>query len=136
MRTVWAVVLLALTLFTTAACAGRIEPIYNVKDHPIPAAAQKLSVQDIGRNIMIAGAGRRWQFEQTAPDKLQAKYDNGKHAAVIDIAYSKTAYSITLVSTVNLHQKGDEVHRQYNFWIRNLEKDIDSRLSIAGIDAK
>jgi hypothetical protein len=71
-----------------AGVAGALEPIYNVVDHPLPASAQRLSMEEIRRAI-----------------------------------------SISLVAT-NLAQSGNEIHRKYNQWVRNLEKDIEVRLAV------
>lgn len=129
--------LLACTLlFAGVAQASRLEPVYNVIDHPIPPAAQKLSLDEIGRNIILAGTPRHWRFEPIKPGQMRATYDNGKHAATINIAYSQRSYSITLVSTVNLLQEGNEVHRTYNMWVHNLEKDIDDRFQVAMLGAR
>ena len=127
--------LLVSALAVAPAHASRVEPVYNVSNHPLPPAAQKLSLDEIGRNIIIAGTPRHWRFQPVAPGQLRATYDNGKHAATINIAYTQKAYSITLVSTVNLLQEGDQVHRTYNFWVRNIEKDIDDRFQLVNLGA-
>jgi hypothetical protein len=55
---------------------------------------------------------------------------------VINITYSQQAYSITLAGSTNLRQEGDEVHKKYNKWIRQLERSIDDRLNVAGYSAR
>lgn len=115
---------------------GRLAPIYTVIDHPVPAAAQKLPLADIQRTIEIAGSFRHWQFEPLAPGDLHASYSNGKHGATVDVSFSQRAYSIRLVHTENLLQDGNTIHRTYNRWVRNLEKDIDVQLTRAGQEAR
>ncbi len=127
--------LLSWALVGLQACAARIEPIYNVENHPLPAAAQRLSLDDIGRDIIIAGTPRHWRFEPLGPGQMKATYDNGKHAATVKLTYTQKAYSITLVSTYNLLQEGDGVHRTYNHWVRNLEKDIEDRFQLVSLGA-
>lgn len=119
-----------------AACAGRMEPIYNVVDHAVPAAAQNLPLAEIERNIMVAGALRHWRFERINPGELRGTFSNSKHEAVIDVTFSPQTYSIHIDHTQNLLQEGDEVHRTYNRWVRNLERDIDDQLTRASLESR
>ena len=112
-----------------AGVARALEPIYNVVDHPLPASAQRLSMEEIRRVIMAAGAQRQWLFEVAGPDALLASQDARGYTAKVKVTYSQKAYSISLVAT-NLEQSGNEIHRKYNQWVRNLEKDIEVRLAV------
>lgn len=128
--------LLLSSLLLAAPATGWADLIYNVKDHPVPPGAQKLSLENIERNIMIAGGLRHWRCEPLGPGQLRATQDSHGLEAVVDIAFTQQAYSITIVSTVGLRQNDGQIHPHYNFWIRNLEKDIEDRLYLAGLDAK
>ena len=48
------------------------QPLYNVDDHPIPAAARDLPVDRIGQLIIEAGQKRNWTFEQAGTGHLVA----------------------------------------------------------------
>jgi hypothetical protein len=124
---------LAVLILGLAACQ-RAEPIYTVTNHPIPQVAQKLTLPEIEKTIMLAGAQRNWRFEPVKPGQLKARYTNGKHEAVVDVSYTQTAYSIGLNSTMNLRETDGSIHRTYNFWVRNLERDIEERLYKAGLE--
>ncbi len=125
-----------LSLIGSDARASRVEPIYNVVNHPIPTLAQKLPLTEISKSIMIAGVLRHWRIDPDGPGRMRGVYSHGKHEATIAITFSRQAFSITLVSSVDLLQNGNEIHRNYNRWIRNLEQDIDNQLTIAGASAK
>ena len=131
-----ALFLAALTLFAGPAFAWRQDLRYDVIDHPVPAAAQTMSLDDLSRNIVIAGAKRSWRFEPMGPGQLKATQTKGNHEAVLKISYSAKAYSITLIGTKNLDQEGDKIHPTYNHWVGNLETDIQNQLSIAGLEKK
>ena len=135
MRIGLAAVLISIGLFAGTAHADRIEPIYQVIDHPVPPLAQKVSVDEIGHAIIEAGLMRRWRFEPHGPGQMDATYDNGKYAATVRVTYNQKAYSITLVNT-NLPQEGNQIHRTYNLWVHNLEKDIEIRLAAVAMGAK
>lgn len=124
---------LAVFLMGVAACA-RHEPVYTVENHPIPAVAQKLTLPEIEKTIMLAGSQRNWRFEAVKPGQLKGRYFDGKREALIDVSYSQTAYSIGLNSTVNLKQSDSTIHGRYNNWIRILERDIEDRLYKAGLE--
>jgi hypothetical protein len=124
---------LAVFLIGVAACA-RHEPVYTVENHPIPAVAQKLTLPEIEKTIMLAGSQRNWRFEPVKPGQLKGRFFDGKHEAIVDVSYSQTAYSIGLNSTMNLRQTDSTIHGRYNNWIRNLERDIEERLYKTGLE--
>lgn len=116
-----------------SACAYKQQPIYNVMEHPIPAAAQSLSFADIEKTIVLAGEGRGWKFTKIEAGKLRAVQDQPKFGAEVEILFDQKGYSIQHVSSRGMKENGDKVHAHYNFWIRNLESDIDTRLTNAAI---
>lgn len=134
-RTLFVVLSLALISAILGACA-RTVPIYRVQDHPIPAATQKLSLEDIERNIIHAGQRRRWQMETVQLGQLTARYSDGKHEAVVEVRFSQTSFTIDVSETVGLRQRDETAHRTLSRWIRNLESDIDDQLYRAGLEAK
>lgn len=131
-----AALLLVLSVSPLPAHAGRADPIYNVPSHPIPANAQKLTLEGVGRTIIIAGGLRHWRLETLGPGRLRATQDSGGPQAVVDVAFIQQAYSVAPVSTVNLGQDGDRINGHYNLWIRNPERDIEDHLCVASVEAK
>lgn len=129
---------LVLALLPSGAFASRQEPIYNVVNHPIPVVAQKLSRDALSRAIIAGGAlTRRWQIGPNADGSLTGILDaRGKHHATVTITYSQANYNVTLVSSTNLLQEGNLIHRNYNTWVRQLEKNIDDQLTVAGTAAR
>lgn len=124
---------LSVAAFLLSACAYKHQPIYNVVAHPIPEAAQSLNLADLEKNIILAGEGRGWRFTKLEPGKLRAVQDQEKFAAEVDVIFDQRSYSIQHVSSRGMREKGDTVHAHYNFWIRNLESDIATRLNNAAI---
>jgi hypothetical protein len=122
-------------VIVASACA-RTAPVYNVQDRPIPIATQNLPLEEIGRNIVQAGRRRHWRMDLVGPGQITGTFDDRQHEAVINITYTRQAYSITLADSTNLRQEGDEVHKKYNKWIRALQREIDGRLSTAGFSSR
>jgi len=116
-----------------ASNAWALSPVLNVVDHPVPKLAENLSVDDVRKNIMLGGLKRHWQFEEMGPGQLKATQADAKRRAVISVSYTKTGYSITLLESSGMQQKGDQIHDNYNRWIRYLTQDIDDQLTMAAI---
>jgi hypothetical protein len=127
MRRSLAFCVLSVILLAGAGCA-RTEPVFDVRDESIPAPAQGLPRNEIGRRISEAAARARWRVDAAEPGRLWATYDVGKHAATANVTWTERAYSISLVSTNNLEESGGQVHRTYNVWVRNLEREINDML--------
>ena len=116
-----------------ASNAWALSPVLNVVDHPVPKLAESLSVDDVRKNIMLGGLKRHWQFEEMGPGQLKATQADAKRRAVISVTYTKTGYSITLLESSSMQQKGDQIQENYNRWVRYLTQDIDDQLSMAAI---
>src|SRR5690348_16399721 len=128
--------LLILSAAIVVSACSRTQPVYNVIDHPIPAATQRLPLDQIGQTIMQAGRQRHWRMDPAGPGQITGVLDDHGREAVISITYSQQAYNITLAGSTNLRQEGDEVHKRYNRWIRLLEGAIDDRLAMVGYAPK
>jgi hypothetical protein len=113
--------LIAVLMVYVGAC--RTAPIYNVTDasYVPPASA---SAKDIERAIISAGASLGWDIEKAGPGKMKGTLHLRSHVAVVDITYDKKSFSIQYVSSKNLLQSGDQIHRNYNNWIMNLKQAI------------
>ncbi len=125
---------LAFGLFLLGGCAH--DPVYNVPSHGVPVAAQSLSLKQMERTIVEAGQSRGWKFQPVSPGVLRATQDQPKYAAVVEIRFDQKNYSIQYVSSRGFEAKDGIIHSHYNFWIRNLESDIDTRLSNAAFRAQ
>jgi len=120
-----AVLLIAVTV---AACTSA--PILNVNDNAVTTASGKALTPDQVRNaILRAGSALGWQLKDDGPGKLVGTLQLRDHTAVIDIPYSPSSYSIAYRSSVNLQEKGGQIHKNYNGWIQNLTRNINAQLS-------
>ena len=124
--------LIACALFLLAACAN--QPIYNVEDRAIPYAVQKFPLDRIQSLIIEGGQVRGWRFKPQGPGHLIAVQVQPKYSAEVDVLFSQTSYSVRYRSSTGMRAKPDgTVHQHYNFWIRNLTADIDSRFATASM---
>lgn len=123
----------AVAAFILSGCFGRLQPIYEVTDRPIPSAAKILSEAKMGDAIIAAGLKRRWEMERIGRGQIRATQRRQSHVAVVDIYYSNETYTLRYNSSEDLLYNGSQIHRTYNFWLRNLEADIASSLQMAAV---
>jgi hypothetical protein len=103
-------------LFALAACTT--VPIYTVTDAPVVVRAGKqASADDVRDAILRAGRRLGWQMVPGERGVINAKLSLRTHVAVVDVRYS-----------TNLDHSGDQIHKNYNGWIQNLDRDIRNEL--------
>jgi hypothetical protein len=119
----------ALILFFVAGCAP--QPIYNVKESMVTSpATNAVTKEQVRAAIIRAGGALGWIIKDEGPDKLSGTLVLRTHTAVVDIPYSPEKYSIVYRSSINLNEKGGKIHKNYNGWIQNLNKGINTQLSL------
>lgn len=105
---------------------------------PVMSINQTVATQQAGDSmrtqiaIYEALQGRGWQLQSDDGQKIIARYNkHDRHLAVIQIDYSAYRYSIKHVSSQGLgyNVKRNSIHRNFNRWVKNLEMDINSKLS-------
>ena|ERR1700674_2977333 len=105
-------------------------PIYNVSDAPATAASGKaLQASQVRQAIVTAGGALGWRMVDVGPGRLEGTLNLRTHAAVVDIPYSATKYSIQFKSGENLRAADGSIHKNYNGWVQNLERGIRSELA-------
>ncbi len=107
-----------------------IAPIMNVSDAAVATASGKtLSNEQVRGAIVRAGAALGWQMKEEGPGMLVGTLQLRNHTAVVAIPYSPRSYSVQYRSSVNLDEKGGNIHKNYNGWIQNLTRGINAQLS-------
>jgi len=104
----------------------------NVDNAPVPATAGKPMTQEQVRAAIIrAGSALGWQMKDEGPNKMVGTLELRTHTAVVEIPYSATNFSIKYRSSINLDESGGNIHKNYNGWIQNLNKGINTQLGLA-----
>ena len=121
-------ILLVLGLLSlVSACTSR--PIANVTDQPVVTAAGKqLTADQVRDGIIKAGTGLGWVMTPVSPGLISGRLSLRDHVAVVDIQYSAIVYSIRYKDSTNLNFSDGQIHRNYNGWIDNLDRDIRGEL--------
>ncbi|BBK09881.1 LptM family lipoprotein [Klebsiella quasipneumoniae] len=117
--------IIAATVVGALAGCARTAPIEQV-NAIVSAGHTEAQVKDA---IIKAGAQRQWIMSDAGPGVIKGKLQNRDHVADIKINYSATSYSIVYVSSINLMAANGKIHRNYNRWVHNLDKDIQVTLA-------
>ena len=78
---------------------------------------------------LLSGVQRQWIMSQTAPGAIAARQQARDHVVEVRINYSASGYSIHYVSSSNMLASGGKIHKNYNRWVHNLDKDIQVNLA-------
>ncbi|PHQ69445.1 MAG: hypothetical protein COB93_08015 [Sneathiella sp.] len=133
MKAFFKIALFSAFVIFVSGCEFKLAPLYDASMVPIPVKMQEAPLSEIAEIINKAGIRRGWAMEDDGIGKITATLNERGHKAVADILYSQTNYSIIYDSSVNLNYNGTKIHRNYNRWVKNLEKDINKGLNIAAL---
>ncbi|HID82855.1 MAG TPA: hypothetical protein EYH06_05330 [Chromatiales bacterium] len=115
---------------TTGCPGGRTAPVYNIDNTPISSMSNRsLSSAEVMKAIKRAGLSLGWRMAEKGPGKLEGTLHVRKHMAKVEIPYSRSGYSIIYKDSQELNYDGANIHSNYNGWIQNLDRAIQSQLS-------
>lgn len=106
-----------------AGCA-RTAPVEQIQT----AVSAGHTEDQVKQAILRAGVQRQWIMSQTAPGAIAARQQARDHVVEVRINYSASGYSIHYVSSSNMMACG-KIHKNYNRWVHNLDKDIQVNLA-------
>ena len=121
------VVIVTAALVFLAGC--RSNPVYNVDTAPIDVSAKHSSKQ-IKKAIITAGSSLGWKMKEKKKGHIVGTLFLRKFVAIVDIRYNNKSYSITYKDSKNLNYDGKNIHKNYNGWIKNLDRRIQSHIDI------
>jgi hypothetical protein len=160
-----ALVVIVLIGLAVAGCS-RTRPIYNVSSAPVPVPSEqlseaqgsiikatseqvspaegsiveaksgRLSAAQVRDAIIEAATDRGWIVKENDPGRFLLETFIRSHSAMVTVDYSPTTYAITYTDSENLLYNGANIHKNYNEWIRQLQIQIDRRLSEAAFPGK
>lgn len=120
------VVLILISLFLIGC---RTTPILEITDTPINTASGKTpSLSLVTKEIIEAGIQLGWQMKKVTPGQIIGTLNLRKHMVQVDIAYSKTDYSIKYKDSNNMSYDGTNIHANYNSWVQNLSNAINTQV--------
>ena len=134
-------VLLAILFSTTSGAApwgGKVQPVFNVNSSYASLEINNTffdgtaaTLPSIEKAIVAAITARAWLVTKNdeATHTIQAEIlVRERHYAKAEIKYSTTNYSITYMDSRGLQHRGGQIHRNYNKWVKLLNKAIREKL--------
>lgn len=112
---------------TLAGCVSRTAPIETVQS-TVAAGHTEAQVRNA---ILKAGLNRQWIMNDAGPGVIKGRQQVRDHTANILIQYSANSYIIKYDGSTNLLAGEGKIHKNYNRWVHNLDKDIQISLSSA-----
>ncbi|PLR37336.1 hypothetical protein CYR55_10375 [Chimaeribacter californicus] len=112
-----------------AGCASKTAPVQNVD----AAIAGQYTESQVKNAILSAGLARKWVMAPVAPGVITGHVERQGHSADIRINYTAARYTINYVNSQNLLAANGVIHRNYNRWVNNLNRDIQLKISAQNI---
>jgi hypothetical protein len=115
--------LIILAIGMLGAC--RSAPVMNVTEAPVVAPSGKAVTADNVRTAILSAGGRLgWQMSDAGPGVINARIALRTHTASADVKYNAKTYSIVYRESTGLDAKDGQIHKNYNGWIENLDREI------------
>lgn len=126
-------VIASLGLLLFSGCSRKTE-VFNVNNNAL-TATEKATIQDVGNAIIRAGVGLGWSMKKVKDGEIQGTIALRSHTATISITYDMKEYSIKYVDSTNLdyNPTNNTIHKNYNGWIQNLNKAIQSQITLIAL---
>ena len=122
-----ALLVAGLLAIAVAGCGSR--PVMNVTAEPVVVTPGKTATNDNVRDaILRAGSSLGWQMRPAAPGVIAGSINLRGHSANIDVEYNTRTYNIVYRSSTGLDAQNGQIHKNYNGWIENLNRDIRANL--------
>ncbi len=122
------IALFVLVILVVAGCGTQL--VYNIEEAPIITSVTDVSKTDIAKAIKRAGITLGWQMKDKAEGEIIGTLLLRKHMAKVSIKYTTDYYSIKYLDSKELRYDGTKIHRNYNGWIQNLDRDIQIQLRV------
>jgi hypothetical protein len=104
-------------------------PVRNVSQTPVVTGTGKpVTAEQVRSAIVRAGSGLGWQMTPVDPGLVSGRLALRGHVAVVDVRYSPKDFSITYKDSTGLDYANGQIHKNYNGWVENLDRDIRANL--------
>ncbi|GHV50240.1 lipoprotein [Deltaproteobacteria bacterium] len=117
-----------IALFMMIGCKSTFNtaPVLELRDQSV---SKTVPLKDMERCIKEAGIRLGWKMDTVSPSVIEGTLNLRQHTAVVTIPFTQTNYSILYKDSDNLYAENGQIHKSYNRWVKNLEKEIGIELS-------
>jgi len=118
--------ILVVLLVSMTSC--RTNPVREINNSAINFT-KAYTIKDVKNLIIKAGVSLGWSMKPVKPGVIIGTVYVRSHMAKVQITYNLKNYSILYKDSANLKYDGSSIHKNYNSWVANLERRINSDLS-------
>ncbi len=111
---------------------GRGTMVHNV-DNSSYIESKNITMTQVEQAITKGAIRKGWTTKKIKTGLLESKVNvRGKHFVMVNIAYNTKGYKITYKDSQNMNYNAENntIHKNYNKWIGNLERNINYELSL------
>ena len=107
----------------------RTAAVHNISEAPV---MEKVTTDKVYKAVYAAGTTLGWNVKKVKPGLAVATLHLRKHMAMVEIPYTDKTYSIKYKDSANLNYNPQTkiIHSNYNGWIQNLNKGIQTQLRL------
>jgi len=117
---------LIVLLVSTTSC--RTNPVKEINNAAI-SVTKTATMKDVKSAITKAGLSLGWGMKPVKPGVIIGTIYVREHMAKVKITYNLKNFSILYKDSANLKYDGASIHKNYNSWVVNLERRINSHLT-------
>ena len=132
MKSIFKYIGTALFVLILTGCGGAA--IYNIDNSN--TIASKTSMKQVETAIKKGALRKNWSVKKEKEGLLTATVNvRGRHIAVVSISYNTKGYKIDYKDSQGLDYdaSANTIHKNYNKWISNLERNINYELAQIGL---
>ena len=123
--------LLAFILLGFVGISGCLAPLVNVTDSAVTTGSERsASIKELGEAVVKASGSLGWRMQRITAGHIVGTLFLRSQMAAVDITFNEDTYSINYKNSSNLKYNGEEIHRNYNGWIKMLDDAINREFSL------
>ena len=123
------IAIFSICIFILAGC-NSTQPVYNIRQYPLPGYVSKYSTVDSIENCIVQGGyNAGWKMVRKGKQVIIGYVSDKDRQAMVRITFTKNDYNIEYLNSINFSFDGSKIDKDYNELIIKLVKNINAQLN-------